>query len=100
MILLKGASAGKPLVTTDTPGCREIVKDGLNGFLVPPKNPSTLADALQRLLLDVKLRDELGRHSRRLVVSRFSREIVVGKTFDVYEDLVGGDMSRFLTGAR
>lgn len=100
MILLKGASSGKPLVSTDTPGCREIVKDGLNGFLVPPKNPSALADALQKLLLDVKLRDEFGRNSRQLVVSRFSREIVVGKTFDVYEDLVGGDMSRFLTGAR
>lgn len=87
MILLKGASAGKPLVTTDTPGCREIVRDGLNGLLVPPQDAVALADALERLLRDAPLREALGREGRKMAVERFSTERVIEKTFSVYEEM-------------
>ena len=87
MILLKGASAGKPLVTTDTPGCREIVRDGKNGLLVPPRDPAALADALEKLLRDASLREAFGREGRRMAVARFSTKRVIEQTFAVYEDL-------------
>lgn len=87
MILLKGASAGKPLVTTDTPGCREIVRDGRNGFLVPPRDPVALADALETLLRNASLRESFGREGRNMAVEHFAMEKVVAQTFAVYEDL-------------
>ncbi|GAB4337652.1 MAG: glycosyltransferase family 4 protein [Calditrichia bacterium] len=82
--LIEAASSGKPIVTTDWIGCREIVKDGLNGILVPIKNAEKLADALEKLILNKKLRVEMGKKGRELVVNHFTTEIVVKNTLNVY----------------
>ena len=50
--LLEAAACARPIVTTDAPGCREVVSDGVNGLLVPLKDPGALADALKRLIGD------------------------------------------------
>ena len=86
--LLEAASCGRPIVTTDVPGCREIVQDGVNGYLVPSKNPDLLAEALSRLLTDRKLREVMGLKGREFVEREFSAEIVAIKTEKIWNSLL------------
>lgn len=89
MSLIEAASCARPIVTTDSPGCREIARHNVNGLLVPPGQSGELADALQLLLTNPPLRNRMGREGRRIVLQNFSKEIVVGKTFEVYKQLLG-----------
>ncbi|SFL46733.1 Glycosyltransferase involved in cell wall bisynthesis [Desulfomicrobium norvegicum] len=85
--VLEGLAAGLPVVTTDTPGCRETVAEGVNGFLVPPRDALALADALDRLISDDKLRKSMGLASRNLAISEFSSERIIAETLAVYASL-------------
>lgn len=87
-VLLEGAAMGKPLVATDIPGCREVVQDGINGFLIPPKDPQALAEALEKLLKDPGLRDRFGQASRALVEEKFASRKVVAKMLRLYAELL------------
>jgi glycosyltransferase involved in cell wall biosynthesis len=87
-VLVEAAACGLPIVTTDWPGCREIVEDGVNGLLVPIRNPEALADALERLACDGALRHELGRRGRARVEAEYSLDSVIRKTLAVYDDLL------------
>lgn len=86
--LLEAAAAGLPLVATDAPGCREVVRPDVNGFLVPLKDPKSLALALAKLLNDAKMRRKMGRESRKIAVNEFSEEKVVKATLSLYKDLL------------
>lgn len=86
--LIEAAACGCPIVTTDTPGCREIVHDGENGILVPARNAEALADAIEKLLKDEMLRASMGQAGRKLAVREFSQEKVIKETLAVYEDLL------------
>ena len=88
-ILLEAASCGKSLVATQMRGCRDIVHDGVNGFLVPPKDAKALAQAIEVLVRDPALRARMGHRGRELVVREFSSERIVQETFAVYQDLLG-----------
>lgn len=57
---------GRPIITTDSPGCRETVEPGRNGFLVPVRQPAALAEAMRRFLAQPQLIEEMGRESRRM----------------------------------
>ncbi|MCS7241048.1 MAG: glycosyltransferase family 4 protein, partial [Candidatus Bipolaricaulota bacterium] len=61
----------RPVITTDVPGCRETVVNGVNGFLVPPRNPQALIQAMKRFLQEPKLVVRMGLESRRLAEDRF-----------------------------
>jgi len=87
--LLEGAACGRPLVATDIPGCREIVLDGENGFLVPPHDPKAIAEALRKLIVNPELRREMGLKSRSLVLEHFSAKTINSQTIEVYDALVG-----------
>src|SRR5207248_1419535 len=87
--LLEAASCALPIVTTDAPGCREIVHHEVNGLLVPPRDPARLADALARLLADEELSRALGRRGRERVLAEFTVDRVVAQTLDVYRELLG-----------
>jgi glycosyltransferase involved in cell wall biosynthesis len=89
--LLEAAASGRAIVTTDAPGCREVVRHGVNGLLVPPRDPVALADAIQTLLENPVLRREMAQRGRKIVETEFSSEIVIGKTLEVYG---GGAESR------
>lgn len=89
-ILLEAASCGRPIVTTDVPGCREIVMDGVNGLLVQVKSTEALKEALIRLIKDRDLRIRMGEAGREFAVSRFSTEIVNRETYQIYLDSPGG----------
>lgn len=68
---LEALATGRPVVTTDAPGCRETVVDGENGFLVPPCDHAELARAMESFLLHPELVRSMGRASRRLAEKRF-----------------------------
>lgn len=82
--LIEAASVGKPIVTTDMPGCREIVVDGVNGFLVPIKDSVALADKIKEILLNKNLRTSFGQKSRERVINLFAKEIVARQTIEIY----------------
>ena len=88
-VLLEAAGAGKPIVTTDVPGCREVVEDGKNGFLVPVHDPPALASALGRLASDASLRARMGAASREKALAEFSERQVARETLAVYDELLG-----------
>ncbi len=88
-ILIEGAAAGRALVATDVPGCREVVRDRMNGFLVPPYDALKLADALQQLVEDAALRKAFGEQSRTLAEAEFGIQRVVRDTLHVYRDSLG-----------
>ena len=87
-VLIEAAACGRPIVTTDTPGCREIVRDGENGFLVPPRDVNRLATAMRRLIDDTELRKCFGFRGRQIAEAEFSIERVVSSTLTVYKELL------------
>ncbi|MEM9684237.1 MAG: glycosyltransferase, partial [Pseudomonadota bacterium] len=86
--LLEGAAAGRPIVATDVPGCREICRDDETGILVPVRTVEPLAAALERLAGDAALRSRLGAGARTAAVKELSEEIVVTQTLDLYRDML------------
>lgn len=86
--LLEGLAAGRPLVATDVPGCREAVIDGETGLRVPARDPAALADALARLLQDPPLRVRMGTRGRELAQEAFSTRIVVARTLALYDAML------------
>ncbi len=97
--LLEAAAIGRPIVTTDVPGCRETVTDGVSGILVPPRDPDALAAALLRLIDDAKLRESMGQAGRAKAETQFDEQIVIQRTLAVYEDLLGHAMACHPEGA-
>lgn len=69
--VLEAMAMGRPIITTDAPGCRETVVDGVNGFLVPVKDEKALAQAMERFILHPELIEKMGQCSREMVGSRF-----------------------------
>lgn len=92
-ILIEAASCGRPLIASDAPGCREIVQDGVNGFLAKVRDAVSLAEAMRTLLIDPELRIRMGRKGRELVVSRFSLEAVLNSNIAMYDALLSQDGS-------
>lgn len=85
--LLEGAAIGLPLVTTNTIGCRDVVEDGLNGYLVPVKDSENLALAIEKLIIDENLRAKMGNESFKLAISKFSSKIINSQTISLYNEL-------------
>ncbi len=75
-----------PIITTDVPGCRECVVDGLNGFLVPVKDSRILADKILLLVNNPELRDKMGKLSREKMINEMSLNIIINQTFQVYQN--------------
>lgn len=83
-VLVEAAACGRALIASDTAGCREIVRQGQNGLLVPPRDSAALAEAILTLLEDATLRHNMGANGRRLVQEQFSVQRVNGSTLNVY----------------
>lgn len=87
-VLIEAAACARAIVTTDTPGCREIVRHGENGLLVPVRDSQTLANALQILIQNPALRAQMGARGRQIAVAEFSQQQVIKETLSVYHDLL------------
>lgn len=88
-VLVEAAALGKPIVATAVDGVPEILEDGKTGLLVPPKDPSALADAVIRLLKDKKEAYRLGAMARTLVPPRFPLRRMIEQTQNLYLDVLG-----------
>ena len=86
--LLEAAACEKALITTDTPGCREVVIDGATGLLIPVGDPDALAFAIRRLVEDKALAIRLGRAARDRARSEFGAAVVSDATLSVYDELI------------
>ena len=84
-VLPQGLIAGKPVVSYDVDGAREVVLPGRTGFLLPPRDVAALARALDELVLDAALRERLGAEGRRLFTQQFRHERMTQLTREVYE---------------
>jgi glycosyltransferase involved in cell wall biosynthesis len=71
LTVLEAMATGRPIITTDAPGCRETVVDGSNGFLVPVGDAKVLAARMERFLVDPTLAARMGRESRVLAEAKF-----------------------------
>jgi glycosyltransferase involved in cell wall biosynthesis len=87
--LLEAMAAGRPVVATDVPGCREAVRQEENGFLVPPRDAVALADSLERLIADPELRAAMGGQGRKMAEHDFAKERVIGETLALYRSFKG-----------
>jgi glycosyltransferase involved in cell wall biosynthesis len=98
-VLIEAAACGRAIVTTDAPGCREIVRNGENGLLVPVRDSKALAEALRLLIENVELRASMGQKGREIAVEEFSVQRVVDETLGVYRELLaaGANGSRELS---
>jgi len=87
LTLLEGMSTGLPMIATSVGGVLEIVEEGKNGLLVPPKHPEELAQAILRLYRDQKLRKRLGERARKTVLERYTAERVVSQYIETFESV-------------
>ena len=85
-VLLEAAASGRPMVTTDAPGCREVVRDRENGLLVAIKDSAGLAQALRQLIQDPAARARYGRAGRALAEAHFGIDRVTAETLAVYRE--------------
>lgn len=87
-VLIEAMACARPIVTTDMPGCRDLVQSGKNGMLVRPKDPVGLTNALMRLMLDRSLCQQMGLEGRRIAEKEYSITRVVEETISVYGELL------------
>jgi phosphatidyl-myo-inositol alpha-mannosyltransferase len=89
IVLVEAMAAGLPVVASDIPGYREVVRDGMEGILVPPGDPASVADAVRRVLDDAVFARALGEAGRERA-GRYSWEAVAGRVEEVYREVAGG----------
>ena len=87
-VLIEAGASRRSSITTDVPGCREIIKNDVNGLLVPPRDAVALAEAVEMLMTDDDRRMRLAENAYRIVLSEYCIDTVVSKTFATYDILV------------
>lgn len=87
--LVEAMAAGLPIIATNGPGNKDAIVDGVNGILVPPKDPKLLADAIITLLSDCNLRQQLGATARELA-KQYDWRIIADQYFTAYKSLISG----------
>lgn len=86
--LIEAAACSLPLITTDSPGCREVVEHEVDGLLIPVRDAEALAAAVVRIDDDPALAARLGAAARAKALERFDERIVIARTMEVYEELL------------
>jgi glycosyltransferase involved in cell wall biosynthesis len=86
--LVEAAAAGRAVVTTDVPGCRDAIEPGITGLLVPVDDPEALADALQFLIENPAVRKKMGQAGRKLAEREYSVEIIAAAHMEIYRQLL------------
>jgi glycosyltransferase involved in cell wall biosynthesis len=87
--LMEAGLAALPIVATQMPGCSDVVRDGVNGFMVPPRNPQMLAARITDLLDNRAMAKEMGARTVGLIRNEFSLDRIMGLYVDLYTELLG-----------
>lgn len=85
-VLIEAAASGRSVVTTDVPGCRDAIQVGITGLLCEVKNPVSLANEIEKLLLDDNLRNIMGKSGRILAEKEYDITKILTEHFNVYEE--------------
>lgn len=88
--LIEAVACGRPIVTTNVPGCREMVRQGGNGLLVEARDVSGLAEALKYLILNPNIRAKMGAIGRKIAEEEYSSERIIPQILTVYESCKKG----------
>ncbi len=90
-VLLESCASARPIITTNRSGCREVVDDGLNGYVVEQKNTKDLIEKIEKfILLSYEEKKNMGLNGRKKVEKEFDRKIVINKYLDIINDLCKG----------
>ncbi|HEC26031.1 MAG TPA: glycosyltransferase family 1 protein [Gammaproteobacteria bacterium] len=87
--ILEAMAMGKPIVATDVPGCRQLVEEGVNGYLVPAKDPDSLAEAMEKFVDNAELISSMGCESRRIVEEDYNVQDINKAVVSRIEKLAG-----------
>ena len=82
--LIEACACGLPIITTNVPGCRQMITEPMNGLVVAPKSPEAIADAIQLIINDSKQLSMMGHNSRIFAEKKFSHTIINNAYFDIY----------------
>jgi len=88
MIIVEAMSCGKPVVSTYTGAPKEIIENGINGYLIPPENSQSIANKVISLLKDKSLRDRIGKEARKNIERNFSLSRYIKEVSDIYINLI------------
>jgi glycosyltransferase involved in cell wall biosynthesis len=92
--LVEAAASARPIITTDVPGCRAVVDDGVEGLLAPPRDVEAAARAIERLARDADLRARMGAAARRRFEAEFAIDRVAAKVLAAYARLQSARVAR------
>ena len=82
-VMLESLAMAKPVITTDVAGCRDTVRDNVNGFLIPPKNVEALAEAMCKMCdLSLENRELMGLEGRKMALREFDEKVIINRYFD------------------
>lgn len=87
-VLVEASASGRAIVASAVPGCRDVIRNEINGLLVPPRDPKALQAALNRLEKEPELRSRLGRAARRIAELEYDEDQLSNRTVDLYERLM------------
>ncbi len=90
-VLMEAAACGRPVITTNVPGCRDAIIPGLTGEIVPLRDPDSLSDAIKRLVLNPDLLISMGKQARCLALEKYDINFVIDKHLDIYSGLTTKD---------
>ena len=97
--LMEAAACGRAIVATDVPGCRDIVRNGQNGLLVPARDGKSLESTLRALIESPSLRARFSARGREIAVREFSQAVIIRETLNVYRELMGNSWVSPVTSA-
>ena len=86
--LIEATAIGRPIITTQSIGCKDTVDDGVNGFLIAPKEVEPLVEKLRMLIDDAELRRKMGKASREKAERDFSLDVVIERHLNIYNELI------------
>jgi glycosyltransferase involved in cell wall biosynthesis len=92
--LIEAAACGRPVITTDVPGCRDAIDPGYTGRLIPPYDPLALANSIEQLIFDDNLCDSMGLLARQFAEREFSIKKVINQHLNIYKLLLNGALTR------
>jgi len=95
-VLLEAAAMKLPIVTTNSPGCKEVVENGVNGFLITAHDVEALSGAISRLVNAPEMCYRFGQASRQMAVERFDTIVISGQTRNVYDQFISNLAGRIL----